>query len=81
MVYRSLHNLLVTFNLNPVARAPSNQALSILQEAISREATMANEDDNGKSLGDKFKQDFHELKEKFHSSHLHDAKVNLINKK
>ncbi len=42
---------------------------------------MTNEADNGKSLGDKLKQDFHELKEKLHNSHLHDAKVNLINKK
>ena len=42
---------------------------------------MTKDADNGKSLGDKLKEDFHELKEKLHNSHLHDAKVNLINKK
>jgi phospholipase D1/2 len=33
------------------------------------------------SLGEKLKHPFHELKEKLHNTHLHDAKVSLIHKK
>jgi phospholipase D1/2 len=33
------------------------------------------------SFGDKFKHPFHELKEKLHNTHLHDAKVHLTHQK
>lgn len=44
---------------------------------------MANEDGESKQHGfaDKLKHPFHELKEKFEGTHLHDAKVHLINRK
>ncbi len=38
-------------------------------------------DHDEKSLGDKLKHPFRELKEKLHNTHLHDVKVNLIHKK